>query len=197
MFKPPTTLKQSLVKLKARIAQERKKTVVYQIPCGDCDEVHVGETKRTLNASLSEHRQQYGGETKNGIAVHVQQSQHAIKWGRQKWRRWYQDTGREEHGKSSWSANSLHLPSVWNPLLNTPPWSPPLPFLLLPSVIFYPVFTPIFPSLPIFLSFHPTCHQSSQHPAWRHLVPVFKHRFSHVTFSLCTVDKGPRGRNVL
>ena len=41
----------------------------------------------------------------------------------------------------------LHLPSVWKPLLNTPPWSPPPPFPVFfcsLSFIFYPVFIPIF-----------------------------------------------------
>ena len=81
VFKPPATLKQSLVKLNARIAQEREKAVVYQIHCGDCDEVCVGETKRTLKVRLPEHRQAVRrGDTKNGIAVHVQQSQHVIEW---------------------------------------------------------------------------------------------------------------------
>ena len=54
---------------------------MYQIPCADCNEVYMGETKRTLKARLSEHRQAVRrGDTKNGIAVHVQQPQHAIKW---------------------------------------------------------------------------------------------------------------------
>ena len=37
---------------------EQKQTgVVYEIPCKDCPEVYVGETKRTLKVRLSEHRQ--------------------------------------------------------------------------------------------------------------------------------------------
>ena len=50
---------------------------------------------------------------------------------------------------------------------------------------------------PFFPSFHPTCHRTAQHLAWRHLVTAFRHCFSHLTFSLCTVDKGPRSWNGL
>ena len=51
-----------------------KKGVVYEIPC---KEVYVGETKRTLKVRLSEHRQAVKqGDPKNGIAVHVQKTDH-------------------------------------------------------------------------------------------------------------------------
>ena len=41
----------------------------------------MGETKRTLKVQLSEHRQAVKrGEPKNGIAVHVQKTDHRINW---------------------------------------------------------------------------------------------------------------------
>ena len=81
VFKPPNTLRQSLVHVKNRLPEEKKRSVVYQVPCKGCDQVYIGETKRNLNIRLAEHRQAVRrGDDKNGIAVHVQKCNHSIDW---------------------------------------------------------------------------------------------------------------------
>ena len=73
VFRPKKTLKRELMQVKNRTPEQKQTGVVYEIPCKDCPEVYVGETKRTLKVRLSEHRQAVKrGDPKNGIAVHVQ-----------------------------------------------------------------------------------------------------------------------------
>ena len=50
------TLRQTLVNLKDRILLQQWAGVVYRIPCGTCPKVYVGQTCRTLNHSLKEHK---------------------------------------------------------------------------------------------------------------------------------------------
>ena len=70
IFKPQSTLKQLLVKVKQKMPEEKKKEVVYQVPCKDCCKVYIGETKRTLKTRISEHKQAVKkGDEKNGIAT--------------------------------------------------------------------------------------------------------------------------------
>ena len=79
VFKPIRTLRQDLVKVKGRIPKEKQTGVVYEIPCNDCEEVYVGETKRTLEVRLSEQKQAIRrGDPKNDSAVHVQKTNHCI-----------------------------------------------------------------------------------------------------------------------
>ena len=60
------------MKVKSRLPDERKKGVVYQIPCNSCDHVYTGESKRTLKVRMTEHRRAVKmGDPNNGIAVHV------------------------------------------------------------------------------------------------------------------------------
>ena len=40
VFKPRTTLKQLLVEVKQKVPEEKKKEVVYQVPCKDCRKVY-------------------------------------------------------------------------------------------------------------------------------------------------------------
>ena len=56
-FKPIRTLKQTLMRLKTRMPEERKRGVVYEVPCKECSKTYVGETKRTLKVRLEEHKQ--------------------------------------------------------------------------------------------------------------------------------------------
>ena len=70
-----------MIRVKNRIPPEKKKGVVYEIQCGECEEVHVGETGRTLKKQISEHKQAVKrGDKNNGIAVHVKNKGHSIKW---------------------------------------------------------------------------------------------------------------------
>ena len=72
VFKPQSTLKQQLMRVKQKMPEEKKKEVVYQVPCKDCPKVYIGETKRTLKIRISEHKQAVKkGDEKNGIAVHA------------------------------------------------------------------------------------------------------------------------------
>ena len=57
VFRPKKTLKRELMQVKNRTPEQKQTGVVYEIPCKDCPEVYVGETKRTLKVRLSEHRQ--------------------------------------------------------------------------------------------------------------------------------------------
>ena len=93
------------------------------------DKVYLGESKRTLKVRVSEHCQAVRrGGTKNGIAIHVQQSQHAIKWEEAKvekvmpgyWQRraWEAILIRKQPHSMNLDCG-LHVPLVWNPLLNT------------------------------------------------------------------------------
>ena len=79
--KPSNTLRQSLVHVKKRLPEEKKRSVDYQVPHKGCDQVYIGETKRNLKIRLGEHRQPVRrGDDKNGIAVHVQKCNHSIDW---------------------------------------------------------------------------------------------------------------------
>ena len=78
-FKPVKILKQALMKVKTRISDERKRCIVYEVPCKGCDKRYIGETKRILKVRLGEHKQAVKrGDPKSGIAVHAHESQHAI-----------------------------------------------------------------------------------------------------------------------
>ena len=53
IFKSSFTLRQSLVQVKNRTSADRKKGVVYEITCGDCEAVYIGETGRTLQKRVT------------------------------------------------------------------------------------------------------------------------------------------------
>ena len=129
-FQTGRTLRQELMKVKTKTPEEKLTGVVYEIPCGQCDEVYLGETKRTLKVRLGEHRQTVKrGDQKNGIAVHVHNTQHCIDWKGSKIRRraagyWERRTTEAiQIRKTSPNMNldsGLLLPMVWNPILNPP-----------------------------------------------------------------------------
>ena len=74
-------MKQMLMKVKNPVPAEKKKGVVYEIPCQDCAQVYVGETGRTLKKRISEHKQAVKRfDDKNGIAVHHFKHNHRIAW---------------------------------------------------------------------------------------------------------------------
>ena len=55
------------MKVKTHVPEKRR-GVVYEVPCKDCSKAYVGEMKRTLKVSLGEHRQALKrGVRKNGV----------------------------------------------------------------------------------------------------------------------------------
>ena len=80
-FKPINTIRCALVKVENRIPPEKKKGVVYEIPCGECEQVYVGETNRTMKKCISKHKQAIKrGSGNNGIAEHIKQKRYTINW---------------------------------------------------------------------------------------------------------------------
>ena len=131
VFKPVRTLRQILMQVKTRIPEERKRGVVYEVPCKECHQTYIGETKRTLKVRLSEHQQAVKrGDPKNGIAVHAHESSHMIDWDGARVRRsgmigyWQRRTTEAIHIKLSEKTmnldGGLQLSTVWNPVLNPP-----------------------------------------------------------------------------
>jgi hypothetical protein len=45
-----------LVKPKDKRLMEETAEVVYQVPCKNCDKIHIGETGRKLGTRISEHK---------------------------------------------------------------------------------------------------------------------------------------------
>ena len=75
------TLRSSLVHVKHPREDKKKKGVIYEVPCKDCECVYIGETGRTLEKRLSEHKNAVKKQdTKNGIAVHSWTNQHQVDW---------------------------------------------------------------------------------------------------------------------
>ena len=56
--------------------------LIYRIPCLDCDSSYIGETGRTLDTRLSEHRRncRNGEVLKSGVAQHALVDNHRINW---------------------------------------------------------------------------------------------------------------------
>ena len=110
--------------------EDKRRGVVYEVPCKDCSKTYVGEMKRTLKVRLGEHEQAVKrGDPKNRIAVHAHNTQHAIDWMGAKekkmdsnyWRRRTIEAIHIKTGADTMNLDgSLLLPLVWNPILNPP-----------------------------------------------------------------------------
>ena len=81
VFNSGNKLRQSLMRVKTAIDEDSKKGVVYEVPCGECNQVYIGETGRNLKERMREH--QYAVKRKdmnNGIAAHICEHQHPVDW---------------------------------------------------------------------------------------------------------------------
>ena len=79
-FRPFWTLKQELVHLKDPVPGKQRKGVVYSIPCGECPWTYIGQTGRTLDHRLAEHRLalKNGDVSASAIAEHVCAAGHQV-----------------------------------------------------------------------------------------------------------------------
>ena len=140
VMKTASTRRSWLVKVKQAILNSNKKGVIYKVPCKDCPCEYIGETGRTLEKHLSEHKTAVKKfDPKNGIAVHAWTNQ--VNWEavsvkqeeRSSWKRapftfansirrriWTVDSTSTPRGSPCWTS----LPPPSDPLTpnqNTPP----------------------------------------------------------------------------
>ena len=113
--------------------EDKKRGVIYEVPCKDCECVYIGETSRTLEKRLSEHKNAVKKQdTKNGIEVHSWTNQHQVDWEAAKtremegnyWRRRVLEAlyiHQQQHTSNLDCGLTINL--SWLSLLNTP--SPP------------------------------------------------------------------------
>lgn len=81
VFKSHGTLRQLLMKVKSKRPAMRRKEVVYRIPCQDCDVAYIGETGRSLQKRLTEHKYAVkSNDRKNGMAVHAWDMDYRPDW---------------------------------------------------------------------------------------------------------------------
>ena len=72
---------EGILQVKNMIPPERKKGVVYEVPCKDCEHVYIGETGRTLEKKILEHKfavRRYNWN--DDITVHAWSEGHRVHW---------------------------------------------------------------------------------------------------------------------
>ena len=96
-MKPHMTIRSLVVHPKDKLQPDQKAEVVYQILCQQCDKSYIGETGRTLQERLTEHkrdmrlntkeaftrshRKQSEGEfNKSALTDHCNKDNHMINW---------------------------------------------------------------------------------------------------------------------
>ena len=81
VFKLNGTLRQTLMRVKNKRPEELRRDVVYEVPCHDWNKTYIGETGRSLQEWLKEHRYVVkAANMNNGIAAHAWIHQHQVDW---------------------------------------------------------------------------------------------------------------------
>ena len=76
-----STLRSALVQVTQTSEDRKKKGIIYDVPCQDCDCVYIRETSKTLEKCLSEHKNAVKKhDCNNGIAAHAWTNQHQVDW---------------------------------------------------------------------------------------------------------------------
>ena len=101
------------------------KGVVYKVDC-DCGDTYIGETNRTLEVRLKEHKRAVKTQlSNNGIAVHVNKTGHDIQWNSAQvieqepmwWKRRYKEALRIQAASNTMNLDQgLQLNSIWSTL---------------------------------------------------------------------------------
>ena len=80
-FKTTNTLGCMLTKVKDPTPHNKRPGVIYKIRC-ECGHFYIGETGRTLNTRLKEHKAacRLGAFERSAVAEHTWQPGHAIDW---------------------------------------------------------------------------------------------------------------------
>ena len=81
-FKPLVTLRQSLCRPRDCVHDLQHSGVVYEIKCGHCPKVYIGQTGRRLSQCLAEHKWAVKSADFNSsaLAEHARSASHPIAW---------------------------------------------------------------------------------------------------------------------
>lgn len=111
-----------MMKVKTHIPEERKRSVVYEVPCKECHRTQIGETKRTLKVRLGEHKRAVKrGDPNNGITVNTHECNHAVDWDAAEVTRSVSGYQQRRMTKGDHSLDSdIQLPIMWYHILNPP-----------------------------------------------------------------------------
>jgi len=86
IFKPIIKLSTVLASGRDAVPASKRRGVVYEITCGNCEHRYTGETKRSLSTRLKEHhrdtlpRNILKNPEKTALTKHAAQSGHAFNW---------------------------------------------------------------------------------------------------------------------
>ena len=79
--KPTVTLRNTLTKVKDPTDTKTRIGTVYKVTCAECPATYIGETGRTLDCRIKEHkRSTEKQDVANRIAVHHMEANHRIDW---------------------------------------------------------------------------------------------------------------------
>ena len=130
-FYSSDTLRKSISNPKDKIDEGKQNNIVYKIPCGDCNAVYIGESKRSFDQRSKEHVRavKNGDVNKNEIADHSWKLDHKFDWENrmvidreQNWSvRKIKETIHSISDKNHINSISYTLPSIWLPALNKKP----------------------------------------------------------------------------
>jgi hypothetical protein len=128
VFKSNGTLRQTLMRVKNKRPEELRRGVVYEVPCQDCSKTYIGETGRSLQERLKEHRYAIKtGNINNGIAAHAWNHQHQVDWDLARvktfeqylWKRKVLEAICIKETKENSNLDcGLNVNQVWSPLLH-------------------------------------------------------------------------------
>ena len=125
VFNKTRTLRNMLTKIKGTY-KNKDKGVVYQIPCGDCNQVYIGESGRPLHVRIKEHQRAVAlGDDRNANAVHNMKQGHEMDWGNAKivereagWKKRRIKESIYIKSKGTYNLDSGYpLSPIWDPLI--------------------------------------------------------------------------------
>ncbi len=133
-FRPHQTLKTILVHAKDKVPMSEKRGIVYQIPCGSCNHTYIGQSGRTLEDRLKEHKRAIIPDSTyftSAVAEHAVKSNHVIDWNNAKvidshsnlYQRCYLESWQIKKRNSSMNRDEGLLPTVYNCLIHNSNYS--------------------------------------------------------------------------
>ena len=83
--KPTSKLRSIFTTHKDTVDNLEKHNAIYMIPCRDCNNVYIGETSKTINSRLTEHKNAIKRQDSRSLpAAHVQNTDHRFHWANTK-----------------------------------------------------------------------------------------------------------------